>query len=71
MSKIRVTEEIGLNRSTVVNKWDVAEAIGPWFPEAPEDVVAAIADLQRKLDRGGDTVGLEQYLGIMLTTYDG
>lgn len=36
--------------AAVVERWDVADTIRPWFPGAPEEVVAAVAELQAALD---------------------
>ncbi len=61
----------------VVNRSDVAEAISPWFVDAPGEFHQAIRDLQRSLDVAPrDTLGPEStsghcdYLGLTLRVHD-
>lgn len=47
--------------------WDFAETVTPWFPEAPEEVIKTIRDLEQALS-AGDAIfhDLAQYLGLTL-----
>jgi hypothetical protein len=67
---ITITDEVGTSGTiTVEDKHDVAEAIRPWYPEAPAEVHAAIDNLQDALFRargveGVDFDGVGAYLGV-------
>lgn len=50
-----------------IPSWDFAETVTPWFPEAPEEVIEAIGDLQTTLNRGDGPVDeLARYLGLTI-----
>ena len=65
--QITITDEAGTSGTVTVDKDDVAEAIRPWYPEAPTEVTEAIDELQTALNRGEYTGGLEAYLAITIT----
>lgn len=67
MRMITITDEVGDSGTVTVDKDNAAEAIRPWYPEAPAEVTKAINDLQTALDRGGDDRHeLEAFLGIKI-----
>lgn len=68
VTRVTVTEEIGEGRSATVDRSEVADTIRPWFPEAPPEVVAAIDDLQVRLNRHEYLDGLDEYLALRVET---
>jgi hypothetical protein len=70
MRRITITDEVGDSGTVTVDKGDAAEAIRPWYPEAPADVTKAIDDLQAALNRHESTYGLEEALGVKITFED-
>jgi len=65
-TKVTITDSTN-SVSITTETYNVADAIRPWFPEAPADVTEAISELQTALDRdgtGADLADLEAYLGI-------
>ena len=48
---ITITDQVGDGGTVTVEKDDAAEAIRPWYPDAPTEVTEAIANLQAALDR--------------------
>jgi hypothetical protein len=61
---LRITDTAGTSGSVVVADHDVAEAITPWYPEAPAEVYDVIAKLQDAINRHGDVGGWATYLGV-------
>lgn len=61
---LTITDTVGTSGSVTVEAYDVAEAITPWYPEAPAEVHAVIANLQEAINAGGDESGWATYLGI-------
>jgi hypothetical protein len=62
-SMITVTDTI-TGRSVTVERYEVADAITPWYPDAPADVTTAIADLQDGITRGEYLGDLVEFLSI-------
>ena len=63
---VTITDECGTSGTVTVDTHDVADAIRPWYPEAPAEVVEWIDTLQTALDRGDYTGGMESALGISI-----
>ena len=63
---ITITDKVGTSGSVTVDEDDAAEAIRPWYPEAPAEVTEAIEHLGIALVRRDDRAvyELEAYLGI-------
>ncbi len=49
---------------------DIADTIGPWFPEAPAQVSEAIRDLQKRAMRNQFLGDLETFLGLRVDRAD-
>ena len=64
---ITITDMVGDSGTVTVDKDDAAEAIRPWYPEAPAEVTEAIDNLQAALIRHEYTEGWEACLGIKIT----
>lgn len=64
---LTITDTIGTSGSITVEPHAVAEAIRPWYPEAPDEVYEVIEQLQDAIDRGRqDTGEWETDLGIQI-----
>jgi hypothetical protein len=69
-----LTDELSADRVSVtlaapIGADDVIDALTPWFPDAPANVMAAIAILGAEIAAGsyrGDAA--EKYLGVSVTT---
>jgi hypothetical protein len=62
---ITVTD-IHTNQTATLDRSDFADIVTPWFPEAPAEILDAIAEVQTQLNRGEfiagsaiDSLGLE------------
>lgn len=53
-------------QSVTVEAAQIAEAIAPWFPEAPAEVAAAIEDLEARARRSQYTGDVAAYLGVTI-----
>lgn len=64
--KVKITELVGEGRVATVEKFDIAEAIRPWFPEPPPDVDRTITDLETSImaDDWARANDLAQFLGL-------
>lgn len=63
---ITITDTCGDSGTVTVDTHDVADAIRPWYPDAPAEVVEWIDTLQTALDRGDYTGDMESALGISI-----
>lgn len=65
-----ITDTAGTSGAVTVEAYDVADAIRPWYPEAPSEVADAIDELQDRLLRGQDTGAITEYLSVTITRID-
>ena len=65
MYRITITDTI-TGRTVTCDPYDLAEAITPWYPDAPQEVLDAIAELHQLLttERYPDIDGLCTYLAV-------
>lgn len=49
---LTITDTAGTSGTVTTDKDTVADAIRGWYPDAPDDVTAALDELQTALDRG-------------------
>ena len=58
-----ITDNI-TGQAVTVEYFDIAEAIAPWYPEAPVEITEAIATLETAVTRGESTHELEALLDV-------
>lgn len=63
---ITITDTI-TSATATVETYEVAETIAAWYPEAPAETIAAIADLETALLRGTPTDDLEAFLSVSVS----
>lgn len=66
MSEVTITDTVGTSGTVLVESTDVAEAITPWYPEAPQEVLDVIQTLQKNLNEGRSYTEELEYLGITI-----
>lgn len=69
MRLFRITDEAGTSGEVVVQAHQVAEALRPWYPDAPAEVYEQVQQLQDALSRDQWT-GADQYLGVRVDPVD-
>ncbi len=66
-----VTDEVGTSGSiTVDERWEIPDAIRPWYPDAPADVAEEAARTVDALGAGDESIQpyeAEAYLGVSVT----
>jgi len=58
-----ITDNI-TGQTVTVERFDIAESITPWYPEAPVEITEAIATLETAVTRGESTHELEALLDV-------
>lgn len=63
----KITDIAGTDGSTTVeHRWQIVDAIRPWYPEAPADVTEALDGLDTALARHEPTDAFEEFLAITI-----
>lgn len=70
MLTITITDTTGTSGTVTVEAHAVADAIAPWYPEAPAEVAEVIGRLQDAINHGEDESGWATYLGITVENTD-
>lgn len=68
--RIEVTDTVGTSGTMIIDHSDFAEAVRPWYPDAPSGVTRAIREVQDSLNGFYDANRhgwAETYLGITVT----
>lgn len=65
---IEIIDREGTSGRAIVERYNVATTIHPWFPDAPRDVSDAIEELQGRLNRGEDTTAVAEFLGLIVVS---